>query len=106
MKLLHTKFEYHDSTLVKVAWLQDSELRLTFKLDGHWNYGSSIVVSVMFSGVRNPDVVKSSLCEIASKMTHDRWLADVVGIWRESNSSYLVDTSQGALVIDASSFAE
>ncbi len=106
MKRIHAKYEYHDSTLIEVAWLRDCELRMTFELDGHWNNGSSFVVSILFSNVRNRMVVESSLHEIALNRTHEHWLADVVGIWKEASGNYVIDTSQGSIMIEASSFTE
>ena len=101
MKRLRTTYEYHDANLVHVEWTADAELVLDFDLcfDG-------ITASVRFLEVRNREEVEEQLRSIASRMTHDGWLADVVGIWREDGRTFLIDTSQGALAIVASSMLE
>jgi len=92
--------------LVRAEWLDNRVLRLSFRLDAHWNGGVSIETSVIFSGVRNAAEVNSTLRSIAKSSAGRDSLADVVAIVRDSNRSYLVDTSQGALVIDAGLFSE
>ncbi len=101
MKRIRTKYEYHDAELVRVQWVADDELVLDFDLcfDG-------IVVSVRFQRVGNREEVERQLCSIASRMTHERYLADVVGIWREDDRTFLLDTSQGAVTIIASNMLE
>lgn len=106
MKRLRTRFEYHDSVLTGYVWPEDDELRLTFRLNGRCNDGCDISVNLSFLGVRNRTEVEESLATIASKMTHQQWLADVVAVVRDSPRVYLVDTSQGPILIDASSMLE
>src|SRR5215467_11448748 len=102
MKRLRTRRVYHDSDLTAAEWLRAGDLRLTFRLDGHWNDdGTAIEASVVFFGVRNRREVDSTLSALGESSTGHDCLADVVTIFRDSNRSYLVDTSQGPLVIDA-----
>jgi hypothetical protein len=106
MKRLRTRREYHDSQLTSAEWLRERDLRLTFRLDGNWNGNTSIESSVMFSGVRNREVVDETLRALGEAAVGRDWLADVVAIVRNEDRSYLVDTSQGSLVIDADGFSE
>lgn len=98
MKRLKTRRQYHDSQLIHAEWEQERNLRLTFRLDGHWNDGVSLEASVLFSGVRNRDEVEPLLRSLAD--------AEVVGIARHTERAFLIDTSKGALIIDASGFSE
>jgi hypothetical protein len=106
MMTLTTKRAYHDSRLLRAEWMHDSDLVLTFDLDGHWNDGNSVEASVMFSRVRNRDAVEEFLRSLRERASDRKGLADVIGVTRERDRSFLVDTSQGSLVIEAPRFTE
>ena len=86
--------------------MHERDLVLRFRLDGHWNHGTSIEASIIFWKVRNRDEVEGSLKPLVDAAAGRERLADVVNIVRDANGSYLVDTSQGSLIIQASGFSE
>jgi hypothetical protein len=107
MKRIRMRRVYHDSQLLRAEWLHDDrDLLLTFRLDGTWNGDTSVEASVMFSAVRNREEVDDELRSLAEASVGRDYVADVVTIVRESNRRFLVDTSQGALVIDAAGLSE
>lgn len=106
MKRLRTKFDYHDSVLTGYTWPEDDELRLTFGLNGLCNGGCDTSVDLCFLGIRNRTDIENALNAMASSMTHENWLADVVAVVKETPRNYLIDTSQGSISIDASSMLE
>jgi hypothetical protein len=106
VKRIKTRREYHDSQLVAAEWIHERDLVLRFSLDGHWNHGASIDASVMFSAVRNRAQVEQALQSLSEAVEHRKWLADVVGIVRDSTGAFLVDTSQGSLLVEAARFSE
>lgn len=105
MKRLKTVHEYHDSHLMRAEWLNKSDLQLFFDLDGHWNENGEFA-SIIFYGIRNPDDVIEGLEKITKNRTHNEWMADVVAFVKESKTTYLIDASQGSLIIDAKSYVE
>jgi hypothetical protein len=84
----------------------DCDLVLTFDLDGHWNDGNAVAALVMFSKVRNRDAVLEFLRTLREVAGETEALADVVAIVRSDEGSFLVDTSRGALSVEASRFSE
>ena len=106
MMTLKTSRVYHDSRLLRCEWMHECDLVLTFDLDGHWNGGNSIEASVMFSRVRNRGAVDEFLRSLRQRGSDGECLADVIAVTRERDRSFVVDTSLGALVIEAARFSE
>ena len=106
MRRLDLRLNYHDSELVAAEWTDDDDLRLSFQLDGSWNYGSSHVQAVLFMSVRNRDEVEQALEEVEAAPPHGKSMADVVAIARSAPGTYLVETSQGAISIKAGGVVE
>ena len=84
------------------TWVSDEDLKLTFALF----FEQGVQATLLFYGVRNREAVDTTLSEMAAKMPHDRYLADVAAFVSEDDGNYLVDTSQGALSINARAFVE
>lgn len=106
MKPPETKLEYYGSTLCAVRWLGEDVLSLTLRLDPDWNDRLARESELVFYGVGNRSIAESALGGIEAKVREGGGVASVVALRRTADGAFSLEFTNGALVIEADSFAE
>lgn len=85
---VRTTHTLHDSIIEGLEWV-DQELRLTVRLDGHWNAGFCGSVRLVFVSVRNRADVEAWW---ANRPERPR---DIVALVREPDGAFCLDATPG-----------